>query len=171
MASSVPLGIGQSERGEEGLCADHREGEVWAGREISEGFRDARDRMQKSNQADRQVAKGGHHPRPIPGSNLAAILVEGHVSNPVALVLDSPVATVECEDPFGARLVGLEARDEADHVPLDFARRDDLANSFDDRDLSAMRKFHEPREFRAHPDPPDLEAPVDLLGRFMQRGE
>jgi len=41
-----------------------------------------------SEQADRKVAQAGHDLGAVTGVNLAAVLIEGHVADPVQPILD-----------------------------------------------------------------------------------
>jgi len=49
------------------------------------------DAVGQSDEADGQVAQGGHDLGAVSGAQLVVVLVEDHVSDPVEPVLDSPV--------------------------------------------------------------------------------
>ena len=65
----------------------------------------------RAEQADRQVAQGGHHPGAVPGTDLAGVLAEGHVADPVQAVLDLPLAADQPKQPGRVGLGGGQAGD------------------------------------------------------------
>ena len=65
----------------------------------------------QTEQADGQIAQGGHDLGCGAGAYLGAILIKGDVSNPVDPVLDAPVSTPEGKEPFGVGFFGRQAGD------------------------------------------------------------
>jgi hypothetical protein len=64
----------------------------------------------ETQNADRQVAQGRHEARPVPLAHLTAVLIEGHISDPVERVLDSPVTSHQSEDVLGCLSVPTMSR-------------------------------------------------------------
>jgi hypothetical protein len=62
-------------------------------------------------QADGQVAKGGHHLRAVALADLAVVLIEGHVADPVQAVFDLPLAACQPAKARRAGAVGVQAGD------------------------------------------------------------
>ena len=58
--------------------------------------------MDQADEADGQVAQGGHDLGAVTGAQLVAVRVEDHVPDPVEAVLDSPVPA-----DLGGDLLGL----------------------------------------------------------------
>ena len=64
---------------------------------------------EQAQQADGEVAQGGHDARSVRGAHLGAVFVEGDVAHLVGAVLDGPVPAVELEEALGIGLLGGEA--------------------------------------------------------------
>jgi hypothetical protein len=64
--------------------------------------------------ADGEVAQAGHDGRPVSGADLGMVLGEGHVADPVQLVLDGPMVLDERGELVGADVAEAEVGDGVD---------------------------------------------------------
>ena len=81
----------------------------------------------QAEEADDQIADGGHHVRPGLAADPAPILIEGDVADPMHLVLDRPMTTVEIEQACRLGLLGGKTADSigifgTESVPLEIRR-------------------------------------------------
>lgn len=88
------------------------------------------------------------------------------------LVLDTPVTSIVRKQLFRARFLGRQTGNDADDLGSGLFRVvDDLGDSLDTSHLCAMWEIDEAGQLRTRPDPPDLDASVRFLLRFMLRGK
>lgn len=71
---------------------------------------------QKAQQADDQIAQGGHHRRAVFLSDARPVLVEGDIAHPVAAVFDRPMAPVEIEQFSSVCAIWREAGDTINYL-------------------------------------------------------
>jgi len=69
---------------------------------------------EEAEDADDEVAHGGHDAGRRAGADLGAVLVERHVTDPVTAVLDRPVTADQLEDLGRGRLLGRERGEHGD---------------------------------------------------------
>ena len=94
-------GVGKVGSG--GWLGDELDGAFWLSRQGSGGGGDSGlGAVGQADEADGQVAQGGHDLGAVAGAQLVAVLIEDDVTDPVEPVLDSPVPL----DP-GGNLLGL----------------------------------------------------------------
>jgi len=103
---------------------DERQSAVWVAGVSAESGGDVRGADQ-AQERDGGVAQGSHDLRRGPAADLAAVLVEGHVSHPMQTVLDPPMSSRQLEQALRARLVRRKTGDQivrllpADSAPGD----------------------------------------------------
>lgn len=104
-------------------------------------------------------------------TDLGAVLVECDVAHPVDLVLDAPVAAVQCQKAFRGSPVRGEAGDADDDLVAERAAIQVLDDSFDAEDLVSIGELDVPDEFNARPDPSLLDPAVALVERGALGGK
>ena len=72
--------------------------------------------MEESDEADGEVAQGGHDLGSVAGAQLVAVLVEDDVSDPVEAVLDGPMPSGPGGDQFGRGVGHGEGADQVGHL-------------------------------------------------------
>src|SRR5262249_19031291 len=68
-----------------------------------------------SQQPNRHIAQRCHHLRNVPTPHLRMVFIEGHIADPMPLVLNLPMAADECEQPLGCAPLGAQTGDPIDH--------------------------------------------------------
>ena len=63
----------------------------------------------EAQQADREIAQGGHRLRDAATAHLGTILIVSHVAHPVRLVFDGPVLADQTEQTGGIGTLGRQA--------------------------------------------------------------
>lgn len=81
------------------LQTDESESQVGFECRASEGFGDVCGTT-FAEDTDDEVPQRGHDPWADSGPDLRAVFIEGHVSDPMEFVFDTPLSSVECEDAF-----------------------------------------------------------------------
>jgi hypothetical protein len=127
-------------------------------------------RTRMPQQADRQVAQRCHHAGRVAGADLGAVLVEGHVADPVQPVLDLPLAADQCQQPGGVGLVGGEAGHGVGDLDRAAAAIQVAHGAVDDEQLGGVRKGDRVG-WGAHPDRSVLDAPMPTGSLGVRRGE
>lgn len=72
--------------------------------------------MDQADEADGQVAQGGHDLGAVSGAQLVAVLIEDHVPDPVEPVLDSLVPLDPGRNLLGLSLLHRQRADQVDHL-------------------------------------------------------
>jgi hypothetical protein len=89
-------------------------------------------KSQRTEQSQGKVTGRSQHLRGVVSADATRILTERHVTDVVQPVLDSPVASVQREQPLGVGSLGFEACDPVGHLdavfPLFPPLASDLAN-------------------------------------------
>lgn len=124
-----------------------------------------------AQEADDEVSKACEHLRSVALSHAAAILVKGHIPDPVQSVLDGPMAPGEAQEFVGRGALLASAGDSADDLAASLAGRDLLGDSFDLEDLLAVGEVQVVVELVAGPDSAGLDATVTFFNRLVLRGE
>ena len=125
----------------------------------------------QAQQSDDQVAQGGHHLSRSALADSAAVLVEGHVADPVQPVFDAPVPAVELQKLRGRRDVGRHARDAVGDLATLLRPVQVADDPFDAEDLPDVWEIDVAVQILTRPDPPPLQPPVALIDRLRLRGE
>lgn len=157
------------------LYAEQGQNFFWPAAQVTRGRSDALG-ADETQQADRDVADAGHGLRAVALANLTAIFVVGHVAHVVEAVFDFPVSTIELQQSCGICLCLIDTGDAEADLRCGFPALDELAmqvggDALDTKDLLGVRKIDEAVELNAGPQPPNLNAAMCFVDRFMLRGK
>ena len=125
----------------------------------------------QAEQADDQVAQGGHDVRPGLLADPAPVLIEGHVAHPVHLVFDRPMRASQGEEPGGVGLLWGEAGDPVDHLGAEGGPREIRALPPQAEDLGRIGEREIAGQLSAGPDLPGVDPAMLLGGVRVLRGE
>lgn len=104
--------------------ADEREGFVVVGSMSPQGRGDG-PMPSSAQETEGKITKGGQHLRRSATADLAAVLVEGDIANPMHAVLDAPVSPPKGEQSVGVGSVRWQAGHRVGHVVRGFAPASD----------------------------------------------
>ena len=60
----------------------------------------------QAEEADREIAEGGHGLRTVTGPDLGSVFVERHIPHPMDLIFDAPMTLHEVQEVLGRGLFG-----------------------------------------------------------------
>ena len=125
----------------------------------------------QAEEADREMAEGGHSLRTVTGPDLGPVFVEGHVPHPMHFIFNPPVPLHEVQEDVGRGLFGEATRHAVRIlVPQGVAvqiRRVPL----NAKTLLHMRKPTRAPQLGTDPNPPTFNPSVALLEGFRLRGD
>lgn len=124
-----------------------------------------------AQQRDGQIAQRGHDLSPGAATDAAAILIEGHVADPVEAILNRPMLAAEGENTLWIGTLGSHAGNSVDGFGAEFLRDDFCGVALDGEDLSGMRKVDVALQFGTGPDLPYFDAAMAFIRRDVLRGE
>ncbi len=125
----------------------------------------------QAQQADGEVSQAGEHLGAMAGAGSTAVLVEGHVSDPMEAVFDGPVCPEEGEELFGGCATRGAGGDAVDPFLSERFGGALFGDALDEEDLGDVGEVEVVIERGAGPDAADLEAAVALIDGFLLRGE
>jgi len=127
--------------------------------------------VEEADASDGEVTQDDHHGGRSAGADLTAVLIEGHIADPVAAVLDRPMATVGGQQVGGGGFVGRSAGDEDRPFVGGFAPSRVDHHPFDASHLGTVRKVDVAGTLGGGPDTPDLDPTMRLVNGLVLRGE
>ena len=160
------MGLAVSGSGEEQVQCGTRPGSVVT---HGAGERGLADVEQTPEQADYEVAQGSEVVRCMPGSDLAAILVEADITDPMQC-FDPPVAAVEYKQVGRGRSLGRQAGDAIDDFGTGDAALARGYPAFDAPDLAHVGKVQIGVERLGDANAALLDAAVALVEGFCVTG-
>jgi hypothetical protein len=125
----------------------------------------------QAEQADDQIAQGGHDVRPGLLADPAPVLIEGHVADPVRFVLDHPMGASQGEEPGGVGLLWGGAGDPVDHLGAEGGPREIRALPPQAEDLGRIGEREIAGQLRGGPELPGVDPAMPLGGVRVLRGE
>src|SRR5215510_9716894 len=86
-----------------------------------------------SQQSNRGIEQCCHHLGNVPAANLRTVFIEGHIADPMRLVLNLPMAAYEVEQPLGCSPLRVQTGDPIDYFHSSLGRlwREDIAPQFE----------------------------------------
>jgi len=138
--------------------------------QMSGGFGDVRGPCHPE-QADGEVAQGGHDLRSAASADLRAVFVEGDVTNEVDAVFDLPVTPDILQQVCGRGLLLGEAGHPVDHLMATWFCSQVEGDTLDAEDLFQVGEVEVAVQLGAGPDPAGFDPAMTLVEGFMLRGE
>lgn len=118
----------------------------------------------QADEADGQVAQGGHDLGSVAGAQLVTVLIEDHVPDPVETVLDPPVPADPGRDGLGLGVGHGQGAHQVDHL--------DALAAFDGSGAADLDRLSRPREVHPLRDIEGLDgAPHPPTVRGVDRGD
>lgn len=123
-----------------------------------------------AQQGKDEVAQAGHHLSSCSFADLAAILIQGDIPDPVAAIFNRPMITVQGEQAGRAGLFRSQAGQAIDGFSAEFARNDFGDVALDAEDLGRIREGEIAGQFGAGPDLAGFQPAVGFIGGGVLRG-
>lgn len=152
------------------MQAEQAQGQPAIGSQAAEGGSDVL-RAGQAQQADGEVAQGGHDPRAGLSADLLAIFVIRHVPHIVGAVLDGPVPAVEVKQPCRRGLLWRQAGDAVDDFDSALAACEVEPFTGQPEDLAAVGEIEMGVEGAGNLDRSGFQAAMRLLALGVRRGK